>query len=118
MNTDGDRAKIKCIQECGDWPNFQLSTAPETLKALGDNITELDLWSTAYNCWVEIDLDYMHVLATDQHILLQRHGVTGADEAEQLAQFTDQPSPQHICYNLPVEHAAVRATLRDRQLVF
>ncbi|KAF8059938.1 hypothetical protein FPV67DRAFT_1784455 [Lyophyllum atratum] len=34
---DGEPANISVIQECPDWPNWRLTTAPETLQILGED---------------------------------------------------------------------------------
>jgi hypothetical protein len=52
-------------------PNWRLSIAPETPKLVGDSIVDVDVWSEFYDCWVEVQLGYTHILITDHTILLQ-----------------------------------------------
>ncbi|KAF8075909.1 hypothetical protein FPV67DRAFT_1664229 [Lyophyllum atratum] len=107
-NENNSKARIMCIQECPEWPNWRLSNAPETLQSLGTDITSIESYSETFNIWMQVSLDYTHVLTKDRVILLRRLGVTSVDEDEQIRRFLSPPTVQHLRYNLPAERAAVR----------
>jgi len=93
-------ARIICIQDCPDWPNWRLSTSPQ---ALGDNLVEVEAYSQSYHVWMNVELAYTHVLKSDCHIFLRRRGVNCLDEQEQLSRFLFTALIQHFCYNMPLQ---------------
>ena len=65
-----DTACIQLVQECPNWPQWSLSTYTG-FSSLGDDITHIQLYLTAYYVWMDTPLDFKHSLTTNCTILLR-----------------------------------------------
>jgi hypothetical protein len=65
--------------------------------------------------WTRVDLTFTHILTSNTYLLLRRIGVSGLDEDRLIDHFVHLPGPQHICYNVAVEQAAVHNKIKARE---
>ncbi|KAJ6464031.1 hypothetical protein C8R45DRAFT_1107603 [Mycena sanguinolenta] len=115
FDKNDEAAKHRVIQDCPDWPQYSFNA--EALEKLGDNIMELEMYSSKHGVWIAIDISYVHTLSTDCTILLRRAGIRGRDEHKTITTFISTPTPPHIRYNLPAEKSAVRSEYKEADVV-
>ncbi|KAF7359962.1 hypothetical protein MVEN_00723100 [Mycena venus] len=96
---NGGPAVICAIDSCPTWPHswprFRLSDVAHLL-VTDDETTCQDFYecySTKYDAWMKIRIDYIHQVSTDQSLLIRRVGVVGKDEKQHIDLLKRPSSP-------------------------
>lgn len=110
-DNDVDPANLQIIEECPDWPQWNLSHF-SGLDLLGSSLTSVQLFSPVYHVWMSVPLDFMHSLTTNCAILLRRPGVSGIDEQRLIDLFVPV-SHRLFRSNMPHERSTIRQALKD-----
>ena len=89
-NNSEDPASVQFIQDCPNWPTWQLSATQ--LDSPGTDLTAIQLYSAIHHIWVDVALNHTHHLTTDCAVLIRRKGARGIDEHEQIERFVPPPT--------------------------
>ncbi|KAJ7810817.1 hypothetical protein B0H13DRAFT_2475581 [Mycena leptocephala] len=93
-----------------------LSDSTRTLNLLSSDLAAVEFYDVRFCLWTRVNLTFTHILTSNTYLLLHRIGVSGLDEDRLIDHFVHLPGPQHICYNVAVEQAAVHNKIKAREM--